>query len=119
MARWALPSSASTSRPEFIQALRVGLQVADKIFRFEDTEGAGVGAAFGETVLTIPTGNFAADHHGLRMPTVSLHRHGRAVVAGDGQDIHFGQEHAERGIGFFDGPDLPLEIAVLAIHVSP
>src|ERR1039458_7457672 len=120
MVRWepSLPPAA-TLRPEFIQTPGVGLHVADQVFRSEDTEGAGVGAAFGETVLTIPTGNFAADHHGLRVPTVSLYRHGRAVVAGDGQHIHFGQEHAERSVGFFDGLHLLIEIAVLAIHVSP
>ena len=39
------------------------------------------------------------------------------MVAGDGHHIHFGQEHTERGIGFLDGFDLPVEIAVLAVHV--
>lgn len=54
--------------PELIEPLGVGLHVADEVFRFESAEGTKIGGAFGEAVLTVPAGNFAANHHGLRMP---------------------------------------------------
>ena len=104
---------------EFVEASGVGLHEANQVLRFEDAERAEIGRAFGETILAVPTGNFARNHDRLRMPGVTLHGDRRRVVAGNGDDRWFGiEKRRQRRIGFLDRFHFGFKVPVFAGHVG-
>ena len=114
-----LSGNKSAYSAKFVEASGVGLHEADEVLRLENAERPLIGQAFGETILTIPTGDLAGDHHGLRMPRVAFDGHGCRVVSRDGDHGRLrGQERGQRGIGFLDRLDLRVEMAVLARRVG-